>query len=125
MLFVKLLLMFELGRGGAVAERGVEGVAAASSEGYEGLAVVFAHQGVRARHPRYARRFETVLPLSAVSPAPTSPGNNTLRTIIYRTFKFSEGIHDGSMRLAMGESSPVKTRLSLTNSTLTPLRVGP
>jgi hypothetical protein len=105
MLFVKLLLMFGLRRGGAVAEHGVAGVAASSSEGYEGLVVVFAHQGVRTRHPRYALRFETVPPLSAVSPAPTSPSDNTLRIIINRAFKFSEGIHDGSMRLAVGESS--------------------
>jgi hypothetical protein len=30
-------------------------------------------RGVRARHPRYARRSQPVLPLLAVSPAPTGP----------------------------------------------------
>ena len=33
-------------------------------------------------------------------------------------FEFGEGTMTESMRLAMGESSPVKTRLSLTNSTM-------
>jgi hypothetical protein len=41
------------------------------------------------------------------------------------TLEFSERTMSESMRLAMGESSPVKSSCSLTNSTRTPLRSGP
>jgi hypothetical protein len=40
-------------------------------------------------------------------------------------FEFGEGAHDGEHEVGHGESSPVKTRLSLTNSTRTPCLSGP
>lgn len=41
------------------------------------------------------------------------------------TFEDGEGFHDGEHEVGRGESSSVKTRLSLTNSTRAPLRVRP